>query len=373
VKEIPYREFPVTQEVRDAVVNALERGQDGWHTGGKEEIAFEKEFSEYVGTKYAVAVTSGAGALHIALALLDIGPGDEVITAANAFTAAADCALWVGAKPVFVDIDREIFNMDPDQIEQAITSRTKAIVPVHMYGHPADMDPIMEIAEKHRLWVVEDVAQAAGSKYKGRKTGSIGHMGVYSFASKNMSCYGEGGMITTNSKEYREKAIMYRHFGHRPTGFGEEQYVLGYNYTLGGWGFALGRISLKHLDEWNRKRRENAKTYNELLDRTPGVEIPTERGWAYHAYLHYVIRVKRRDRLKKYLATKGVQTIVHYPIPIHLQMPYKERYGYEEGAYPLSEEACQNILSLPPGFHLSEKEVRYIAECIKEFCCENRS
>jgi dTDP-4-amino-4,6-dideoxygalactose transaminase len=351
--------------MRDTVLKVLDNAQ--YRTGSEQEVNFEKEFAQYVGTKYAVAVTSGAGALHIAASMLGLGPGDEVITAANTFTAAADCAMWVGAKPVFADIDRDTFNVDPDKVKKKITPKTKAIIPAHMYGHPADLDPIMEMAEQHGLVVIEDAAQAAGSKYKGKKTGSIAHMGIFSFAGKGMHCYGEGGMLTTNNKEYADNTVLYRHFGHSPDRFGEEQYVIGFNYTLGGWNAAMGRITLRLLDEWNNQRRENAKKYNEALKGMREVETPAEKDWAHHVYLHYVIQAERRDQLKEHLKQKGIETVVHYPIPIPLQKHYREKFGYKQGMYPRSEEAAGRILSLPSRPTLTEDEFQYVADSIKEF------
>jgi perosamine synthetase len=362
---IPYRKWPVTQEMRDAVLRVLETGE--YRTGSKEEINFEKEFSRYIGCKYAVAVSSGAGALHIAMCVLGVGPGDEVITAANAFTAAADCAVWVGAKPVFAEIDSETMNIDPDDLRRRITSKTKVIIPIHAYGHPADMDPIMELAAGRGLSVVEDVAQAAGSKYQNRRCGSIGHISIFSFAGKNITCCHEGGMLVTDSEEYAKSAVLYRHFGHDPNRFGAEQHVLGYNYSMSGWNAALGRISLRSLDDWNEKRRENASMYDKELEGISNLELPVEKDWAYHSYLHYVVRTRKRDALKEFLEKKGIQAQIHYPIPTPLQAPYKKRFGYTEGMYPKSEEASKTVLSLPTRFNLTEEEVRYVSDSVREF------
>lgn len=365
VYKIPYRKWPVTQEMRDTVLRVLESGQ--YRTGEEPELNFEKEFTQYIGVKYAVAVSSAAGALHIVMSVLGIGLGDEVITAANTFTAASDCAIWVGAKPVFVDIDPDTYNMDPSKIEKHITKRTKAIIPAHMYGHPADLDPVMEIARKHSLIVVEDSAQATGTQYKGRRTGSIGDIGVFSFAGKSMSCYGEGGMLVTNNETYAERATMYRHFGHRPGRFGAEQFVIGYNYTLGGWNAALGRVSLKLLDDWNQQRRDNARKYDEGLKGVGQVTTPVEREYAYHTYLHYVIRAERRDELRQFLKQRGIETLVHYPIPIPMQPEYRKKFSYGKGMYPLSEEAAQSILSLPTRMTLTNEEFQYVVDSIKQF------
>lgn len=366
MKSIPYRNFPVTPEMKRAVVKALEAGYPGYHTGGEQEIALEKEFAKYIGCKHAVFLTSGAGALHIAMAILGIGPGDEVITAANTFTAASDCAVWVGATPVFADIDPDIMNIDPEKMREKITPRTKAIIPAYMYGHPADLDPILEIAKAHGIPVIEDAAQAAGSKYKGKIVGGLGDIGIFSFAGKNMTAYGEGGMFTTNNPEYAQQAIMYRHFGHNPDDFGGKQNVLGFNYTMGGWNSALARITLRKLDQWNKARRTNAKMYDKLLKDISQVKLPVEREWAYHAYLHYVIRAERRDELKKYLEKKGIDPKIHYPIPIPLQPAYS-RFGFKEGMFPESEKSANSILSLPTRFTLTKREVETIAKSIRAF------
>jgi len=362
---IPYRKWPVTQEMRDTVLRVLETGE--YRTGSKEEVNFEKEFSEYIGSRYAITMSSGAGALHVAMSVLGVGPGDEVITAANAFTAAADCAMWVGAKPVFAEIDHDTMNIDPNDVRRRITRKTKVIIPIHAYGHSADMDPIKEQAEEHNLYVVEDVAQAAGSKYRNNKCGSIGHVGIFSFAGKNITCCHEGGMLVTDNEQYARSAVLYRHFGHEPGRFGAEQHVLGYNYSMSGWNAALGRITLRSLDDWNKKRRENARIYDEQLKAIPNLELPIEKDWAYHAYLHYVVRTSERDELKEFLEKKGIQTSIHYPIPTPLQTPYKERFGFTEGTYPESEKACKTVLSLPTRFNLTEEEIRYVFESVREF------
>jgi dTDP-4-amino-4,6-dideoxygalactose transaminase len=258
----------------------------------------------------------------------------------------------------------ETYNIDVTKIEEKITKKTKAIIPVHLFGHPADMDPIMEIAEKHRIHVIEDACQAHGSSYKRRKVGSIGRVGCFSFyPSKNITVCGDGGLITTDDKQVLEKIRMLRDYGRT------DKYIhttLGYNARLNEINAAIGRIQLKHLDEWNKKRRKNAQTYNDLL-RNEHVVIPVEKDWAYHVYHMYPIRSRKRDKLRIWLEKKGVQTGVHYPVPIHLQPLYKQMFGYMEGMYPVSERVAKEILSLPVHPSMTENDVNYVVQQIREF------
>jgi len=362
--------WPVTPEMKALVLEVLERGE--YVASGEQNIAFEREFAKYIGSKYAAVVSSGGGGLHIAMSVLGIGPGDEVIVPANTYTAVAGCPVWVGAKPVLVDMEPDTYNIDPGKIEENVTPRTKAIIPVHMYGQPADMDPIMELAERHGLFVVEDAAQGAGSKYKERKSGSIGDVNVFAFMGKNMHCYGTGGMITTDNREYLRKIRLYRKFGHSVTLSGARAEtgdceVPGYNYELAGWNSALGRISLRSLDRWNKRRRENARMYRDLLEELPNVVLPVERNWACHVYLWYVIQAEKRNKLKEFLARKGIETSIIYSIPIHLQTAFRQRFSFRRDMYPVTEAATRKILSLPIGFHLKEEQIRYVARCIKKF------
>jgi dTDP-4-amino-4,6-dideoxygalactose transaminase len=356
--------WPVTQEMKDTVLKVLENHE--YVAGGKQEIAFQEEFAEYIGSKYAIVCSSGGGGLHIALSVLGVGPGDEVITAANTYTCVAGCATWLGAKPVLVDMDPETNNIDPFKLEDKVTSKTKVIIPVHMYGHPADMDPIIEIAEKNNIFVVEDVAQAAGSSYKGKKSGSIGHMNIFAFNGKSMHCYGTGGMITTDDDEYYRKSRLFRKFGHLRDGTGDCE-IPGYNYELLGWNTALGRISLRELDKRNKRRREIANMYDDLLGNLSDVETPVEKDWAYHVYLHYVLKAEKRDELIQYLEKKDIIASKLYHLPIHLQTAFKKRFGFKEGMYPISEESANKTAGLPNHFTQTEEEIHYVADHIKEF------
>jgi len=291
---------------------------------GPEVEAFEREVAEYLGVKHAIGVNSGTDALAIGLRALGIGPGDEVITAPFTFFATAEAISQVGATPVFVDIDPRTFNIDPGLIEEKITPRTKAILPVHLYGQAADMDPIMSLAGKYGLKVLEDVAQAFGGEYKGRKLGTIGHAGAFSFfPSKNLGAYGDGGLIATDDDRVAEVARMLRAHGARKKYYNE---VLGYNSRLDELQAAILRVKLPHVDAWNEARRRVAQTYNELLKDVPGVVIPYEATYAKHVYHQYTVRILdgRRDEVQRRLAEAGIETVVYYPVPLHLLPVYEE-------------------------------------------------
>lgn len=291
---------------------------------GPEVEAFEREVAEYLGVKHAIGVNSGTDALAIGLRALGIGPGDEVITAPFTFFATAEAISQVGATPLFVDIDPRTFNIDPGLIEEKITPRTKAILPVHLYGQAADMDPIMSLAGKYGLKVLEDVAQAFGGEYKGRKLGTIGHAGAFSFfPSKNLGAYGDGGLIATDDDRVAEVARMLRAHGARKKYYNE---VLGYNSRLDELQAAILRVKLPHVDAWNEARRRVAQTYNELLKDVPGVVIPYEATYAKHVYHQYTVRILdgRRDEVQRRLAEAGIETVVYYPVPLHLLPVYEE-------------------------------------------------
>lgn len=358
---IPLAKPIVTKEMKEAVMHVLD-GTD--FIMGEEVQRFESEFAKMHNVKEAVAVSSGTTALTLALLACEVKPKDEVLTVPNSFISTANCAIYVGATPTFVDVDLETYNINVDEIEKRITGRTKAIIPVHLFGHPADMDPVMEIAEKYGLYVIEDACQAHGSSYKGRKVGSIGHIGCFSFyPSKNVTVCGDGGLITTNDEQISEKIRILRDYGRI------SKYVhatLGYNARLNDVHAAIGRIQLKHLDEWNKRRRKDAKIYNDLL-KNENVVTPLEKEWAYHVYYMYAIRSKSRDKLKTWLEKSNVQTGIHFPVPIHLQPLYRERFGYTEGTYPVSERISKEILSLPVHPSMTENDLHYVAQKIHEF------
>lgn len=327
---------------------------------GSEVSSLEEEIANYCQVKYAIGVSSGTEALFLPLLALDIKPGDEIITTPFTFIATAEVIALLGAKPVFVDIDPYTFNIDTSKIEEAITSKTKAIIPVHLYGQPADMDPIMELAEKYGLVVIEDAAQAMGAKYKGRKIGSIGHLGALSFfPAKNLGCYGDGGMILTNDDKYNQKLRMLRVHG------SESRYIhkyIGTNARLDEIQAAILRVKLKYLEEWTEKRRSKAKLYANLLSH-PEITTPYVESFNYHVYNQYTIRVKNRDYLKVKLLEEGVPTAIHYPIPLHLQEAFSY-LEYKRESFPESEIAALEVLSLPIYPELKEDCINTIANLI---------
>src|ERR1700724_3444685 len=310
---------------------------------GPQVQALEEEVAQYCGTTFAVGVASGTDALILALHAAGVGPGDEVLMPTFSFIATADTVSLLGAVPVFVDIDRSTFAIDPAQLEAKITSRTRAIVPVHLYGHPADMDPINSVAQRHNLKVIEDNAQAIGAKYKNRKTGCLGDLGCISFfPSKNLGGYGDGGMIVTNSEAYSKHLRTLRSHGSPKKYYATEQ---GWNRRLDEIQSAILRVKLRHLDNWGMARRKNASSYNQLLKGIPGVVTPVEAPWAEHVHHQYTIRVVNRDRLQCALTEQGIGTTVYYPAPMHLQ-PVFAKLGYHVGDLPQAEKAAKEVLSL---------------------------
>ena len=329
---------------------------------GKDVEDFEKNFASYCQTKYCVGVSSGTDALHLALRALNIGSGDEVIVPANTFIATALGVSYTGATPVLVDCNTHDYNIDVAKIEGAITARTKAIMPVHLYGQPADMSPILDIAKKHNLNVVEDACQAHGAEYIGKKCGSLGTIGCFSFfPGKNLGAYGDGGAVTTNDPEIDEKIRLLRDYGQKKKYHHE---LKGFNNRLDAMQAAILNTKLRHLDKWNNQRRKNAKLYNELLANAERIITPVEREDTKHVYHLYVIRSKIRGRLAEHLQSKGISVGIHYPIPIHMQKAYLD-VGYEKGSFPVTEEYSGTILSLPMFAELNEEEIKYIVQNIK--------
>jgi len=350
----------IKDEVHGAIDNIV---QNTAFILGKEVAQFEEEFADFCQAKYAVAVNSGTSALHLALLAAGVQAGDEVITVPNTFIATIEAILYTNAKPVFVDITPDTYLMDPAKVEAAITDKTKAILPVHLYGQPVDMDPIMEIAKKHNLVVIEDACQAHGAEYKNKRTGGIGHLGCFSFyPGKNLGAYGEGGMIVTDDKELYDEMNMLRDHG------SESKYYhkrVGYNYRLTGFQGAILRVKLKYLDQWNENRRKNAKTYSELLANL-NVTTPVESENVKHVYHLYVIRTEDREKLQAHLKEKGVASGLHYPIPVHLQEGYKF-LGYGEGDFPITEQYASEILSLPMYAELNQDQIENVVAAISEF------
>jgi dTDP-4-amino-4,6-dideoxygalactose transaminase len=355
--EREYRE--ISGEIREAIERVL---KSGWFILREEVRRFEEEFSTYIGTKYGIGVNSGSDALYLALQALGIGKGDEVITVSHTFVSTADAIVRNGAKPVFVDIDADTYCIDVTKIEERITNKTRAILPIHLYGHPADMEPITDIAKKYNLIVIEDACQAHGAEYKGKKVGSIGDVGCFSFYPvKNLGAYGDGGMVVTNDDALTTRLKMLRNCGQ------SQKYhhdFVGINSRLDEIQAAILRVKLHHLDEWNERRREVAGLYDELL-KDSGVATPVEKEYAKHVYHLYVIRHKNRETLQKRLLERGIQTIIHYPIPVHLQRAY-ESLGYGKGDFPVTEECANEVLSLPIFPELKNEEVEYVAQSLSK-------
>jgi dTDP-4-amino-4,6-dideoxygalactose transaminase len=351
----------IKSELDAAVIHVLENAQ---FILGPEVAEFEKEFAAYSGATEAIGVNSGTSALHLALLAAGIGPGDEVITVPFTFVASAASIVYTGATPVFVDIDPVTFNIDVSRIEAAITPRTKAILPVHLFGQPADMDPIMEIARRHDLVVIEDAAQAHGAGYKGRRVGSIGDMGCFSFyPGKNLGACGEGGAVTTNNPAYARQIRILRDWG------SEKKYVhevKGYNYRLEGLQGAILRVKLRHLEAWTEARRAHALRYGELLEGS-GVCVPRAMAWARHVYCVYSIRISNRDRVREELQNREIQTAIHYPIPVHLQPAYAD-LKYSRGDFPAAEQASAEVLALPIYPEMTESQLQEVAAALVHAC-----
>jgi len=348
----------IQDEIKEAIEGVMERCD---FILGSEVGRFEKDFARFCQTKFCVGVDSGTSALKLALEACCIGKGDEVITVPNTFIATALAISEAGAKPVFVEINQDSYNIDTSKIESKITKKTKAILPVHLYGQMADMDPIMEIAEKHNLKVIEDACQAHGSVYKNKKAGSIGHVGCFSFyPGKNLGAYGDAGAITTNDPEITEKIQMLRNYGQKQK---YHHLAKGMNHRLDTIQAAVLNVKLKYLEKWNEARKKLALLYNKKLD---GIVItPKEMNYGKHVYHLYVIRVTERDRLLEHLKSKGIAAGIHYPIPIHLQKAYSD-FAIKEGSFPLTEDYSKKIISLPIFPELTEEEVDYVVDSIKD-------
>lgn len=347
----------IKDEVRTAIDQVLESGQ---FVLGPELSAFEAEFAVHGHARSAIGVNSGTSALHLALLAADIGPGDEVITVPFTFAATAAAIEYVGARPVFVDIDPTTFTMDPTQLEQAITERTKAILPVHLYGQAADMDPILEIAAQHDLIVIEDAAQAHGAEYKGQRVGALGDMGCFSFyPGKNLGAYGEGGMVVTNHAHFDAKLRMLRNWGQ------ETKYlhaIRGFNYRLETLQAAILRVKLRYLESWTEARRYHAEAYNAILADS-GIDTPIALPDRRHVYHIYAVRVANRDAVHEALHAQGIHSGIHYPIPVHLQPAYAD-LGYRAGDFPHSERAAQEVLSLPLYPELTHEQIETVCETL---------
>src|ERR1700726_1200209 len=330
---------------------------------GREVRLFEEEFAAFCEVQYAVGVDSGTSALELALRAYDIGPGDEVITAANSFIASALAISHAGATPVLVDVDPFTYTIEVAAIERAITSRTKAIIPVHLYGHPADMDPIVHLAQRHGLVVIEDACQAHGARYKGKRAGSLGHAAAFSFyPGKNLGAYGDAGVVVTSDDAVAKRLGMLRNYGQKEK---YQHMFRGYNRRLDTLQAAVLRIKLKHLEEWNDARRQHAKSYGRLLGQS-GIAVPRAAAHCESVWHLYVIQIDQRDALKEHLAGRGIGVGIHYPIPIHLQPAYRD-LGYRPGDFPVTEDYARRILSLPMYAELTPEIIGRVAETLSEF------
>jgi dTDP-4-amino-4,6-dideoxygalactose transaminase len=352
-----YRELK--PEIDAAVIRVLESGQ---FVGGQEVTALEEEFASYCGARHGVAVNSGTSALHLALLAAGIQPGDEVITVPFTFYATVAAIGYVGATAVYVDIDPATFNMDPAKIESAITERTRAILLVHLYGQCADMDPILDIARRHKLIVIEDAAQSHGAEYRGRRAGGIGDIGCFSFyPTKNLGAAGEGGLLTTNHAEYARMAALLRSWGE------EQRYrpsLKGFNYRLPSMQAAILRVKLRRLEAWTEARRARAAEYDRLLEGS-SVTRPHKMKDSRHVYCLYTIRAADRDAMQKGLQAAGIQTAVHYPLPIYLMPAYADA-RYKAGDFPVAEACANTVLSLPLHSHVSASQVEQVAARVCE-------
>ena len=358
----------IEEEILSATKRVYEKGR---FILGEEVSVFEEEFSHYCGVRYGVGVDSGTDALQLALKAVGVGEGDEVITVAHSFIATALAISQTGAKPLFVDIDPETYTMDPNALEQFLRHRKKkserqkikAILPVHLYGHPAEMDAIMDIADRYQLTLIEDACQAHGAEYQGRKVGSFGLLSCFSFyPTKNLGGYGDGGMVVTDDKKLFEKLRLLRCYGEKRK---YEHVLKGGNNRLDEIQAAILRVKLKYLDQWNEERRKRVLIYKKMLEHR-GVICPTEKGQAKHVYHLFVIRTKKRNPLQTFLKEKGIGTLIHYPIPIHLQKAFRE-LGYRRGDLPLTEQYAREVLSLPFFPEMTESETEGVATQIKTF------
>ena len=350
----PYEEL---KEELDAAYFRFMRS--AWYVLGKEVEAFEEEYANFCGVKYCVGVGNGLEALHLALRACGIGQGDEVIVPSNTYIATWLAVSYAGAQPAPVEPHPRTFNLDPQRLEAAITPRTKAIMPVHLYGQPADMDPVMQVARKHGLKVIEDNAQAQGARYRGRRTGSLGDAAGNSFyPGKNLGAFGEAGAVTTNDPELADRVRTLRNYGSKKKYYNE---VKGYNSRLDELQAAFLRVKLKKLDEWNRRRREVAAQYLAAMPGLNGVTPPFVPAWAEPAWHLFVIRHSQRDTLQQRLDAMGIGTLIHYPVPPHLSGAYAAA-GWKRGAFPVAEELADSVLSLPMGPHLSREQTGQVVD-----------
>ncbi|HUI06851.1 MAG TPA: DegT/DnrJ/EryC1/StrS family aminotransferase [Verrucomicrobiae bacterium] len=361
---VPYFDLKAQYgELREEILAALDRVcRNASFILGDEVVQFEKEFAAYCETKYCVALNSGTSALHLGLLAAGVQAGDEVITTPNTFMATAEAISYTGAKPVFVDIDPATANIDPKGIEPAITSRTKAIVPVHLYGRPVDLDAVLDVARRRRLVVIEDACQAHGARYRGKRVGGFGQSAAFSFyPGKNLGAYGEGGALTTDDERIAQFARAMRDHGQARRYFHDQ---IGYNYRMDGIQGAVLRVKLKHLDEWTAKRQRFSGRYRTVLANAR-VECPEDDPQNETVYHLFVVYVENRDAVRAALETRGIQSAIHYPIPLHLQKAYAP-LGYRRGSFPHAERACERVFSLPLFPEMKTEQVECAATALAE-------
>jgi len=362
---VPFIDF---KEQNNLIQGEIDAGfkkvfEKGDYILGEQAHTFENAFAGYCEAKYGVGVNSGTDALHLAMAALDIQDGDEVIVPTHTFIATALCVSYARATPVFVDIEPDTYNICPQAVEKAITKKTKAIIPVHIYGQPANMDEIVAVARKHGIKIVEDAAQAHGSKYKGKRVGSLGDVACFSFyPTKSLGACGDAGMIITSDKAIYEKALMLRDYGRKGR---YEHKIKGTNSRLDTLQAVVLNAKLKHLDEWNAMRAKNAAYYAELLADVKGVVTPVTKSDRTHVFQTYAIRLPNRDHVVEGLKAKGIGALIHYPIPLHMQEAYAE-LGYKKGAFPVAEKTATEILSLPMFPHMTKEQIQAVVSALKE-------
>ncbi|MDQ6861099.1 MAG: DegT/DnrJ/EryC1/StrS family aminotransferase [Verrucomicrobiota bacterium] len=351
---------PFRAEFSRAIEEVIDAGA---FAGGPFVAAFEEDFARFCETKFAIGVGNGTDALWFALLAHGVGPGDEVITVPSTFMATAEAITYCGATPVFVDIDEETYTMDPEQLAGALTPRTKAVIPVHLFGQMADMDPIVAFAREHGLYVIEDAAQAHGAKYNGRSAGTIGDAACFSFyPGKNLGAFGEAGAVVTNDAKLNEKIRILRDHGQSRKYYHS---MVGWNGRMDGIQGAVLRIKLRHLARGNELRRKHAVQYHSAFEGLEGLIVPTTASYAKHVFHIYALRVEARDNMMRSLEEKGIGTGVHYPVPVHLQEAYAG-LGYTNGAFPISEKTSAEFISLPMFPELTPEQIDYVAEGVKE-------
>jgi dTDP-4-amino-4,6-dideoxygalactose transaminase len=351
----------IKEEIDNTIQNVLNKAA---FVGGEEVKTFEDKFAQLHGADFCIGTSSGTDSLHLILWCLGIGSGDEVIVPVNTFIATAGAASLLNARPVFIDNNPADYNLDASQIESLITSRTRAIIPVHLYGQPADIDPIIQIAERYGLWIIEDCCQAHIAEYKNQCVGTFGIASAFSFfCSKNLGAFGEGGAILTNDEE------LYKQMNQRHNQGTAQRYIhdlIGHNYRLEGIQAAILNVKMRYLESWTESRRHNALLYNQFLSDLPEVTLPVEMPLRRHVYHLFVIRVPKRNELKEYLEKQEISIGLHYPVPLHLQKAYAD-LGYKKGDFPIAETYADEILSLPMFPELTEGQIEYVSHCIRKF------